>query len=79
MHTTATVKRHDAREDISPALAADLGLHLDGEAPGVREVPLEQVVPGDVVLLAAGDMVPADGRRIPPPKPCGSSARAAWR
>ena len=64
VHTTATVKRHDAREDISPALAADLGLHFDGEAPGVREVPLEQVVPGDVVLLAAGDMVPADVRLL---------------
>ncbi len=64
VHTTATVKRHDARDDISPALAADLGLELEGEAPGVREVPLEQIVPGDVVLLAAGDMVPADVRLL---------------
>ena len=28
------------------------------------EIPAEQVVPGDVVLLAAGDEVPADGRII---------------
>jgi Mg2+-importing ATPase len=26
-----------------------------------REVPLAEIVPGDVVLLAAGDLVPADG------------------
>ncbi|MDR3641597.1 MAG: magnesium-translocating P-type ATPase [Humidesulfovibrio sp.] len=31
----------------------------DGEA---REIPLIQVVPGDVVQLAAGDMIPADVR-----------------
>lgn len=62
VHTTATVKRHDAHRDITPALAADLGLELGAEAPGIQEVPLEQLVPGDVVLLSAGDMVPADGR-----------------
>jgi P-type Mg2+ transporter len=28
------------------------------------EVPLEQIVPGDVVLLSAGDMIPADLRLI---------------
>lgn len=30
--------------------------------PAAREVPLEEVVPGDVVLLEAGDRVPADVR-----------------
>ncbi|MFN9622818.1 MAG: magnesium-translocating P-type ATPase [Cyanobacteriota bacterium] len=64
VHTTATVKRHDSRDDISPSLAADLGLVLEGETPGVWEVPLEQIVPGDVVHLAAGDMVPADVRLL---------------
>ena len=29
-----------------------------------REMPLEQLVPGDVVKLAAGDMIPADVRVI---------------
>jgi len=64
VHTTASVKRHDAHKDISPGLAADLGLELDSEAPGIQEVPLERLVPGDVVLLAAGDMVPADVRLL---------------
>ncbi|RFU40396.1 HAD family hydrolase [Actinomadura logoneensis] len=37
----------------------------DPASPGVeREVPVEQVVPGDVVRLAPGDMVPADLRLL---------------
>jgi len=30
----------------------------------IREVPATQVVPGDVVMLAAGSLVPADGRLL---------------
>jgi len=33
-------------------------------APVEREIPLEEVVPGDIVVLAAGDMVPADVRLL---------------
>jgi Mg2+-importing ATPase len=62
VHTTATVKRRDARRDISPALAADLGLQLEGEGSQQEEEPIDWLVPGDVVLLAAGDMIPADVR-----------------
>ncbi len=62
VHTTATVKRRDARRDISPGLAADLGLQLDAGGPLQEEVPIDRLVPGDVVLLAAGDMIPADVR-----------------
>ncbi len=49
VHTRATVVRR--------GLAAP---------PGQRgtDIPLEQVVPGDVVLLSAGDMVPADVRLL---------------
>ncbi|MFE0461475.1 HAD-IC family P-type ATPase [Kitasatospora sp. NPDC058965] len=35
-----------------------------GELPLAREVPAEQLVPGDVVRLAAGDAVPADLRLL---------------
>ncbi|MFD7101039.1 magnesium-translocating P-type ATPase, partial [Streptomyces xanthophaeus] len=35
-----------------------------GSAPTTFEVPMDQVVPGDVVRLAAGDLIPADLRLI---------------
>ncbi len=34
------------------------------DADGFIEIPLEQVVPGDVVKLAAGDLIPADLRLL---------------
>lgn len=48
VRTTVTVRRRAA----------------EGRAPVRREVPLEECVPGDVVLLAAGDVVPADVRLV---------------
>ncbi|MFD3696472.1 magnesium-translocating P-type ATPase [Streptomyces sp. NPDC058646] len=35
-----------------------------GSAPTTFEVPMDQVVPGDLVKLAAGDLIPADLRLI---------------
>lgn len=31
---------------------------------GLTEIPIEELVPGDIVLLAAGDMIPADVRIV---------------
>ena len=62
VHTTASVKRRDLNKDISPGLAADLGLHLEKGSPQDQEVPIDRLVPGDIILLAAGDMIPGDVR-----------------
>ncbi|WP_455815063.1 magnesium-translocating P-type ATPase [Pseudomonas graminis] len=37
--------------------------HADSQAVNI-EVPLQEVVPGDIVLLSAGDMIPADVRLL---------------
>lgn len=48
-----------AAERLQKSVAVRVTVLRDG-AP--TEVPAERVVPGDVVMLAAGDLVPADGR-----------------
>ena len=50
---TATVMRRPAEAADPTASAA---------APGLREIPQRELVPGDVVALSAGDMIPADCR-----------------
>jgi Mg2+-importing ATPase len=62
VHTTATVSRRDPRKDISPSLARDLGLVIESKGEDKQEVPIALLVPGDVISLAAGDMIPADVR-----------------
>jgi P-type Mg2+ transporter len=56
VRNTVTVYRHD-----NAAVRERMPSALDHEA---SEVFLEDLVPGDVVLLSAGDMVPADLRLI---------------
>lgn len=46
---TATVRRRMDQEDTA-----------DAAAP--HEIPIQELVPGDIVLLSAGDMIPADCR-----------------
>jgi Mg2+-importing ATPase len=53
---TATVLRPDAGS--APALASPL------LAGGRAELPIQRLVPGDVILLSAGDMIPADCRLL---------------
>jgi P-type Mg2+ transporter len=52
VQTTATVTRRYSRDD-SEALVSEK-----------REVPFENLVPGDIVHLSAGDMIPADIRLV---------------
>ncbi|HKD35252.1 MAG TPA: cation-transporting P-type ATPase, partial [Pirellulales bacterium] len=52
-------KADDAAAALKAMISVTATVIRDG-AP--REVPLAQVVPGDVVKLAAGDMIPADLR-----------------
>ena len=54
VHTTATVMRRDRRRGEQRPTA-------DGK---LAEIPLSRIVPGDVVHLGAGDLVPADVRLI---------------
>ncbi|MCZ7628593.1 MAG: cation-transporting P-type ATPase [Microthrixaceae bacterium] len=50
-----------AMEALSEMLELVVRVRRDG---ALREVPASELVPGDVVLLEAGDRVPADGRFV---------------
>ncbi|HXO43580.1 MAG TPA: HAD-IC family P-type ATPase, partial [Thermoanaerobaculia bacterium] len=50
-----------AAERLRQSVAVRVSALRDGEP---RDVPVSDLVPGDVVLLAAGDLVPADGRLL---------------
>src|SRR5699024_9552012 len=51
----------DALSALKSMLETIVRVRRDGE---VKEVPGRDLVPGDVVLLEAGDRIPADGRFI---------------
>jgi Mg2+-importing ATPase len=48
-----------AADKLRESVALRSSVLRDGQ---VREIPLADLVPGDIVLLSAGDRVPADGR-----------------
>ncbi|TCN86792.1 magnesium-translocating P-type ATPase [Shewanella fodinae] len=59
---TATVIRRDLSEDAAPEAENFFGVHLHVKAAQRVELPIKLLVPGDVIVLSAGDMIPADCR-----------------
>ncbi|QVQ24567.1 magnesium-translocating P-type ATPase [Achromobacter deleyi] len=62
VQNTATVLRNDAAAPAGGNGRRFFGAALHASGSHQLEVPLAELVPGDVVLLSAGDMVPADCR-----------------
>jgi len=64
VRTTATVLRCDITEDAAAVAERYFGVDVRVR-PGHRlEIPIRELVPGDLVVLSAGDMIPADCRVI---------------
>ncbi|BCB26272.1 magnesium-translocating P-type ATPase [Sulfurimicrobium lacus] len=59
---TATVIRHDLAEDAMEDARRYFDVRLHPKEPRKVEVPIRQLVPGDLVVLCAGDMIPGDCR-----------------
>ena len=59
---TATVMRRDPSENAAEDALKYFGVLIHQKEARRLEVPIKEVVPGDVVLLSAGDMIPADVR-----------------
>ncbi|MDW7556770.1 magnesium-translocating P-type ATPase (plasmid) [Azospirillum brasilense] len=55
------VRANNTIEDLRRSVALRARVLRDGQE---RELPVERLVPGDVVQLVAGDLVPADARLI---------------
>jgi P-type Mg2+ transporter len=54
-------KADDAAEKLTSMISTTATVIREGEK---REIPLKDIVPGDIVHLSAGDMVPADVRML---------------
>ncbi|MDR3383370.1 P-type ATPase, partial [Cupriavidus basilensis] len=62
--TTATVIRRDLSAGVAAFSAEYFNVHVHSRPPHKIEVPIRKLVPGDLVALSAGDMIPADCRII---------------
>ncbi len=62
--TTATVLRRDPAEIAAEEARRYFQAVLRPKPPRRMEIALKKLVPGDVVLLSAGDMIPADIRLL---------------
>jgi Mg2+-importing ATPase len=59
---TSTVMRRDPSENAAADALKYFGVLIHQKDAHRAEVPIKMLVPGDVVLLSAGDMIPADVR-----------------
>ncbi len=61
---TATVLRRDFAKDAAGTAFQYYGVQLHPHEATRIELPIQKLVPGDLVALSAGDMIPADLRLI---------------
>ena len=59
---TATVMRRDPSENAAEDALKYFGVTIHQKQAHREELPIKLLVPGDMVLLSAGDMIPADVR-----------------
>ena len=62
--TTASVKRVDDLQIAAAEYADKIGIVRHAAGNETREIPIKYLVPGDIVRLSAGDMIPADVRLL---------------
>ena len=62
--TRATVSRPHPRTEVPEEIRTAFGLNPPPDEVKLEEVPIAHLVPGDVVHLSAGDLIPADVRLL---------------
>ena len=60
----AKVLRRDRRSAVPQEIAAVFSVHLSVQKPQRREIPASELVPGDLIELGEGDVVPCDARLL---------------